>query len=260
MQIGIVDLQGIGAQVARRLLVTGHQCAVFDACPRRLAELAAERAYGAASLADLIHELDPPRSIVLTGAQAPMDETVETLLRHAEPGDVFLDCSESTEVDDQRRSARLLRAQVDYVDVGLCGELARVDRPWCVTVGGAAAVVRPLDRLFRDIADGASKVPGGCVHCGPAGAGHFVASIHNRIVARLLAAYAEGFGVLNAAAAGNHAFNLAAIADAWSKGSLVASEMLDLTARALAKDVVGADISTRLLSALQEECVSAGSA
>ena len=264
MQIGVVDLHHIGGQIARRLLAGGHQCVVFDTCARRLVEVAAEKAYGAASLADLIHELDPPRAIWLTGASVSVDDTIATLLRHVQPGDLFVDSSASTYADARRRACDLARLGMDYVDVGLCGELARLDRPWCVTVGGLEATVRYLDPLLRQLADPSDRSPRSrrYLHCGGAGSGHFVAAIHDRVAGRLIAAYADGFIALREAegSSDDQPYDLQAIAGLWRQGSLIGSHMLDLTARALAKDVAGADLSTSVLAALEQEGVAAGNA
>ena len=265
MQLGVIDLRHTGAHIVRRLLAAGHQCVVYDEFGRLVAELAAEKAYGAASLPDLAHELDPPRVIWMAGTGADVDRTIAQLLHHVDAGDIIADGSGASD-DNARRAAALATAGIAYVDVAISGPLARLDEPCCVTVGGDLAAARYLEPVFVHVAAGGARpAPGadaggsgtlGYVHCGPAGAGHFVAMVHDEIGAALLAAYASGLTRLGEGdpRAGLCSLNLREIADAWRHGSLVASHLLDLTARALAKDVAGANFSTRLLAAVQQEC------
>lgn len=261
MQIGIVSLRRVGAHIVRRLLAAGHACVVFDNSPRLVAELAAERAYGAASLADLALELDAPRVIWITTPPDAVDATIADLLPHLEPDDIIVNCADSSYVEDTERAAHLARSRVHYVDVGLNGMPACPDRGYCLTVGGEAATVAYLQPLFIELAARADRAAGaaseGYLHCGPAGAGHFVRMVHNGIVDCLVAAYAEGFGILRAAGAGrkNHRhdvraraakpadsnhfeFNLPEIAELWRHGSFVASPVLDAAVRLLAPDAM----------------------
>jgi len=259
MQTGIVDLRRVGAHIVRRLLAAGHACVVFDHSPRLVAELAAERAYGAASLADLALELDAPRVIWITTPPEAVDATIADLRPHLEAGDIIVNCADSSYADDAERAANLARSRVHYVDVGLNGMPACPDRGYCLTVGGEAAIVEYLQPLFVELAArpdrAAAPASKGYLHCGPAGAGHFVHMVHNGIVHCLVAAYAEGFDILRAASAGRknqrHAlgaravkpansihfeFNLPDIAEVWRNGSFVASPVLDAAVRLLAQD------------------------
>jgi 6-phosphogluconate dehydrogenase len=248
VQVGVVDLQQTGAHIVRRLLAAGDQCVVYDTSCRLVAELAAEKAYGAASVADLAHELDSPRAIVLAGPT--VDQTIRELLRSIEPGDVIVDCF-GPYSETMRRARDLASASISYVEAGISGALAFLDRPCCITVGGDVSTVRYLEPLFRHLAGG-----DGYLHCGPAGAGHFVSAVHDRIEAAMVAALTSGFSSLCAADPGGMEYPLdrRAIAEVWRHGSAVASHLLDLTAGALAKDVDKEEFSARLVAALEEEC------
>jgi 6-phosphogluconate dehydrogenase len=248
MQLGVFDLGSTGACIARRLLSSGVRCVVYDRSPRLVAELAAEMAHGARSLADLANELDSPRMIWLTCASDVVDAAIKELLPHLERDDIIVDCTDSYFVDDVRRAADLAAVGVHYVDVGMTSSAGEPGRGLCLTIGGEAAAVRCLDPVFRVLADrsvmaGQSEPTAarGYLHCGPAGAGHFVNMIHDGIECGVIAAYAEGFSVLRAAQAGlkdggKYDFNLREIAEVWRHGSVLASSVLDLTARALTKD------------------------
>ena len=248
MQLGVIDLRHTGAHIVRRLLAAGDPCVVYDTSCRLVAELAAEKAYGAASLADLAHELDAPRAIFLPGAA--IDQTIAELKRYIEPGDVIVDCA-GPYPDTMRRGRDLASAGIGYVEVGIRGAVARLDQPCCLTIGGDVSTVRYLEPLFKDLAAG-----GGRLHCGPVGAGHFVSMVHDRIEAEMVAAYASGLSRLHSADLGGMEcpLDLRRIAEAWRRGSAVASHVLDLTAAALAKDVADGEFSTRLIAALQQEC------
>ena len=231
MELGVIDLGRVGAQIVRRLLAGGHHCVVWDRSPRIVAELAAEKAYGAASLADLAHELETPRPVLITGPAGTVDEVVSELLPHLAPDDIIVNCAESHHTEDARRAVQLQARQVRYVDVGISGGLAYPEQGRCLSIGGDISAVKHLQPIFAQLAQDASYP-----HCGPAGAGHFVNMMHLGIERSMLAIYSEAFGVLRAADLSGHRLNLAQIADAWLHGSLVASPLLELTARALASD------------------------
>jgi 6-phosphogluconate dehydrogenase len=265
MQVGIIDLGRMGASIVRRLLAAGHQCVVFDTSARRVAELAAERAYGAASLADLANELDAPRTIWLAGPAEAVEPTIANLLPDLDAGDIIVDSGASHYLDDIRRAADLAAAHIHYLDVGIAGAIGRAGCHCCLTIGGDAQSVRYLDPVFRDLAApadlgvaddaGVGTARQGYLHCGSAGAGHFVHMIHNGIECCLMAAYVEAFSVLRAAKTGridgvappqngrvtsppcyHYDFSLPDVAEVWRHGSLVGSSVLDLTASALAKN------------------------
>jgi 6-phosphogluconate dehydrogenase len=233
MELGIVDLGRTGVSIVRTLMAAGYRCVVWDPRPRRVAELAAEKAHGAASLQDLANELDGPRSIWLTGATSTIDQTIADLLPRLEADDVIVDCTDAHFADGVRRAAELARLHIGYVDVGISGGAAYPEYGRCLTVGGDADAIRIVAPILATLAADAR-----CVHCGPAGAGHYVNMIHQGIERSLLAIYSEAFGILRAAEIGGTELNLAQIADGWQHGSLVASPLLDLTARALADDAV----------------------
>ncbi|HEX6973399.1 MAG TPA: NAD(P)-binding domain-containing protein [Vicinamibacterales bacterium] len=225
MQIGVIGLGARGARLARTLLAMGHQCVVFDASPRLVAELGAEKAYGAASLADVANELDPPRIIWLAEPPGGVDATIAELRRFLHAGDLIVDCGPSSHLDDIRRARSLSEARIHYVDVGVNGG---GDTP-CLTVGGETAAVRRIEPLLKQLA-----APRGYLHCGRPGAGHFVRMIHSAVERCLAAAYAEGLGVLRGAS--EYDFNLGAIATAWKNGSMVSSPVLERLCAALAQD------------------------
>lgn len=230
-EVGVVDLGRIGAQIVRRLLAGGSRCVVWDRSPRIVAELAAEKAHGAASLADLALELETPRAVLITGPAGTVDEVVGGLLPHLASGDILVNCADSHHADDARRASQLEPSGIRYVDVGITGGMSYPDQGRCLTIGGDSESVKHLDLVLAQLAHGA-----GYVHCGPAGAGHFVNMMHQGIERAMLAMYAEAFSVLRAADVSGHRLDLAAIAKAWLHGSLVSSPLLSLTARALATD------------------------
>jgi len=268
MQLGMVGLGRMGANMVRRLLQGGHQCVVFDASPKAVDELARERATGASSLADLAGKLARPRAVWLMVPAAVVDATIAAVAPSLEAGDVVIDGGNSHYIDDLRRAKELASRRIDYVDVGTSGGVWGLERGYCMMIGGPDAAVKRLDPIFRTLAPGPGTIPrtpgrekiagtaeNGYLHCGPNGAGHFVKMVHNGIEYGLMAAYAEGLGVLRDANVGKQAhaadaettplrdpehyqydLDLREIAEVWRRGSVIASWLLDLTAAALAKD------------------------
>jgi 6-phosphogluconate dehydrogenase len=268
MQLGMIGLGRMGGNMVRRLLKGGHQCVVFDMWPKAIEELVQEKATGAASLTDLVQRLQKPRVVWLMVPVAVVDQTIADLLPVLDPGDILIDGGNSYYIDDIRRAKELAPQQLHYVDVGTSGGIWGLERGYCMMIGGEPAVVKHLDPLFATLAPGVgdiARTPGrekrggtaeqGYLHCGPNGAGHFVKMVHNGIEYGIMAAYAEGIGVLRAANVGKQAhaidaettplrhpehyqydFNLPDITELWRRGSVVASWLLDLTATALLKD------------------------
>jgi 6-phosphogluconate dehydrogenase len=268
MQLGMVGLGRMGANMVRRLLRGGHACAVYDLSPKAVATLVAEDATGASSLADLVHRLAKPRAVWLMVPAAIVDSTIADLLPHLESGDILIDGGNSYYVDDLRRAGELAPKGIHYVDVGTSGGVFGLERGYCLMIGGESPVVDRLGPIFATLAPGPGTIdrtPGrgaaagtaeqGYLHCGPTGAGHFVKMVHNGIEYGLMAAYAEGLNVLRAANVGRtthgadaettplrdpehyqYDLNLPDIAEVWRRGSVVASWLLDLTAAALAED------------------------
>jgi 6-phosphogluconate dehydrogenase len=268
VQLGMIGLGRMGANMVRRLLARGHQCAVFDRSANAVEAMVKEKAVGAASLAGLTQELAKPRVLWLMVPAGVVDKTIEELLPHLERGDILIDGGNSYYIDDIRRARELAPKGIHYVDVGTSGGVWGLERGYCMMIGGEPDVVRHLDPIFAALApgrgdiaptEGREKAGGtaelGYLHCGPVGGGHFVKMVHNGIEYGLMAAYAEGMAVLKAANIGKSAgavdaettplrdpehyqydFNLPDIAELWRRGSVVASWLLDLTASALAKD------------------------
>ena len=268
MQIGMIGLGRMGANMVRRLLKGGQQCVVFDRSSKAVEELVGEKAIGASSLADLVKKLDKPRAVWLMVPAAVVDQTIADLLPHLEAEDILIDGGNSYYVDDIRRAKELAAKRIAYVDVGTSGGIWGLDRGYCMMIGGPTPVVQRLDPVFSTLAPGAGEVPRtpgretlggtaeqGYLHCGPAGAGHFVKMVHNGIEYGLMAAYAEGLGILRNANVGKHQhtidaettplrnpehyqydFNLRDITEVWRRGSVIASWLLDLTATGLVKD------------------------
>ena len=268
MQLGMIGLGRMGANMVRRLLKGGHQCVVFDRSPQAVTELAQEKAVGTSSLADLVKKLEKPRAVWLMVPAAVVDQTIADLLPSLEAGDILIDGGNSYYVDDIRRAKELAPKQIHYVDVGTSGGVWGLERGYCMMIGGEPAVVKHLDPIFATLAPGVGDIPRtpgrekiggtaeqGYLHCGPNGAGHFVKMVHNGIEYGIMAAYAEGLGVLRAANIGKqeHAIdaettplrdpehyqydlNLPDIAEVWRRGSVIASWLLDLTATALLED------------------------
>jgi len=268
MQIGMIGLGRMGANMVRRLLRGGQQCVVFDRSPKAMEEVVKEKAIAASSLADLVKRLEKPRAVWLMVPAAVVDTMIADLLPHLEADDVLIDGGNSYYVDDIRRAKELATKRITYVDVGTSGGVWGLDRGYCMMIGGPKPVVQHLDPIFSTLAPGAGNIPRtperenvggtaeqGYLHCGPAGAGHFVKMVHNGIEYGLMAAYAEGLGILRAANVGKKQheidaettplrnpehyqfdFNLRDIAEMWRRGSVIASWLLDLTAASLVKD------------------------
>ena len=247
MQLGLVGLGRMGGNMARRLTADGHEVVGWDRSPDAVTAVAAGGAAGATSLADLVGRLAPPRAVwVMVPAGAATDETVTALASLLDAGDVVIDGGNSHFKDDVRRAAALASKGLHYVDVGTSGGVWGAERGYCLMIGGPADVVQRLTPIFRTLAPGAGTTPPteglaltattaheGFLHCGPAGAGHFVKMIHNGIEYGLMEAYAEGFDILSHSA---YDFDLAQVAEVWRRGSVVGSWLLDLAARALAAD------------------------
>jgi 6-phosphogluconate dehydrogenase len=254
--------------MVRRLIKAGHRCVVFDMSKKVVDELARENAVGASSLQDLAKKLDKPRTVWLMVPAAVVDKTLGDLAPFLGPGDMLIDGGNSYYVDDIRRARELASKQVHYVDVGTSGGVWGLERGYCMMIGGEPAVVKRLDPIFAALAPGRGEIPRtpgreaiggtaelGYLHCGPSGAGHFVKMVHNGIEYGIMAAYAEGLGILRGANVGRqkHAIDaettplrdpehyqydldLRDIAEVWRRGSVIASWLLDLTAAALTKD------------------------
>ena len=268
MQLGMIGLGRMGANMVRRLIGGGHDCVVFDMSPKAVASLATEKAVGASSLADFVKKLAKPRAIWLMVPAAVVDKSIADLLPLLERGDTLIDGGNSYYVDDIRRAKELAAKGIHYVDVGTSGGVWGLERGYCMMIGGEDQVVRRLDPIFERLAPGRGDIPRtpgrekakgtaeeGYLHCGPNGAGHFVKMVHNGIEYGLMAAYAEGLGILRAANVGTrlhavdaettplrdpehyqYALNLRDITEVWRRGSVVASWLLDLTAAALVDD------------------------
>ena len=256
MQIAMVGLGRMGANMVRRLMRGGHECVVFDRRPASVDHLASEGASGVGSLEDLATSLAPPRAVwVMVPAGEPTEEVVRALAGCLASEDIIIDGGNSYFKDDIRRGNHLRKQGISYVDVGTSGGLWGVDRGYCLMIGGAAAAVRRLDPIFRTLAPGRGQIertPGretsqgtaeeGYIHCGPCGAGHFVKMVHNGIEYGLMQAYAEGFDILRRADQSTlpdeirYNFDLADVAEVWRRGSVVSSWLLDLTAMALRED------------------------
>jgi 6-phosphogluconate dehydrogenase len=268
MQLGMIGLGRMGANMVHRLLAGGHRGVVYDKSAKAVEELTRANAVGASSIADLVKKLETPRAIWLMVPAAVVDSTIEELLPHLTAGDIVIDGGNSYYVDDIRRAELLAPKRIHYVDVGTSGGVWGRERGYCLMIGGEDAVVKHLDPIFATLAPGAgniSRTPGrktadgtaerGYLHCGPNGAGHFVKMIHNGIEYGIMAAYAEGLGILRSANIGKRGheidaettplrdpkyyqydFDLPDIAEVWRRGSVVASWLLDLSASALIKD------------------------
>ena len=259
MQIAVVGLGRMGANIVRRLMRAGHQCVVYDVRPQSVAELAGEGAVGAASMQELVAKLTPPRSVWMMLPAAVVDETIAGLTGYLASGDVLIDGGNSHYRRDMARAAVLAPKGIHYVDVGTSGGVWGLERGFCQMIGGEEAVVKRLDPIFAALAPGGeahqTTAQRGYLHCGPSGAGHFVKMVHNGIEYGLMAAYAEGFNILQNANIGAtaaaadaettplenpdaYAFDLdmAAIAEVWRHGSVISSWLLDLTANALHED------------------------
>jgi 6-phosphogluconate dehydrogenase len=278
MQLGMIGLGRMGANMARRLLRNGQQCVVFNRSPKPVQELVAEGATGSSDFADLVNKLEKPRSIWLMVPAAAVDQTISGLLPHIEKGDTLIDGGNSYYIDDIRREKELVPKGIRYVDVGTSGGVWGLERGYCLMIGGKREVIEHLDPVFSALAPGlkaAPRTPGrekidgtaekGYLHCGPSGAGHFVKMVHNGIEYGIMAAYAEGFNVLRSANVGKkeqgadaettplrdpehyqYDLNLRDIAEVWRRGSVVGSWLLDLTASALLADPALSSFSGRV--------------
>ena len=265
MQIGMIGLGRMGANMVRRLLRGGHECVVNDRNPEAVEALVREGAKGAASLQAFIEQLQPPRAIWLMIPAGLVDTMIDQLVKAVAPDDIIIDGGNSYYIEDIRRARELKTKRIHYVDVGTSGGVWGLERGYCQMIGGETDIVKHLDPIFKTLAPGREFVaatPGravdegtageGYLHCGPAGAGHFVKMIHNGIEYGLMAAYAEGLNVLHRANIGKvertadaettplkhpehfqYDFNLAEITEVWRRGSVIASWLLDLTAIAL---------------------------
>jgi len=268
MQLGMIGLGRMGANMVRRLLEADHECVVFDVSPKAVEELVKEKAAGASSPQDFVKKLDKPRAIWLMVPAAVVDKTIADLLPHLESGDILIDGGNSYYVDDIRRARELAPKEINYVDVGTSGGVWGLERGYCMMIGGPVEAVQRLDPVFKTLAPGMGEIPRtpgrdkidgtaelGYLHCGPSGAGHFVKMVHNGIEYGVMAAYAEGLAVLRSANIGKrpheidaettplhepelyqYDLNLGDIAEVWRRGSVIASWLLDLTANALAAD------------------------
>src|SRR6266581_3417036 len=209
MQLGMVGLGRMGANMVRRLIRNGHKCVVFDRSPQAVSQLVEEKAAGAASLADLVKNLEKPRAIWLMVPAAVVDETIAGLAPQLDPDDILIDGGNSYYVDDIRRAQELALRGIHYVDVGTSGGVWGLERGYCMMIGGEKDVVKHLDPIFSTLAPGTGDIPRtpgrekldgtaeqGYLHCGPNGAGHFVKMVHNGIEYGLMAAYAEGLSIL----------------------------------------------------------------
>ena len=268
MQLGMVGLGRMGANMVRRLLKGGHQCVVFDRSQKAVSDLAQEKATGSSTLEDFVAKMQKPRAIWLMVPAAAVDDTIASLLPHLAPDDILIDGGNSYYIDDIRRAKELSAKKIHYVDVGTSGGVWGLERGYCMMIGGENGVVNHLDPIFSTLAPGAGNAPPtpgrenlngtaeqGYLHCGPNGAGHFVKMVHNGIEYGLMAAYAEGLGILRAANVGKkqgeidaettplrdpehyqYDLDLRDITEVWRRGSVIASWLLDLTASSLVKD------------------------
>jgi 6-phosphogluconate dehydrogenase len=268
MQLGMIGLGRMGANMVRRLLRAGHECVVFDRSAEAVKGLVQEKATGSSSLAEFVKKLKTPRAVWLMVPAGVVDDSIAELLPLLEPEDILIDGGNSYYVDDIRRAKELAAKKIHYVDVGTSGGVWGLDRGYCMMIGGEKGVVQHLDPIFATLAPGIgdiARTPGrenlpgtaeqGYLHCGPNGAGHFVKMVHNGIEYGIMASYAEGMGVLKAANIGknlhetdaettplrrpeNYQFdlNLADVSEVWRRGSVISSWLLDLTASALASD------------------------
>jgi len=268
MQLGMIGLGRMGANMVRRLIKGGHECVVFDRSQKAVEGLVQEKAVGSSSLEDFTKKLQKPRVIWMMVPAAVVDEMISEIAPFLEPGDILIDGGNSYYVDDIRRAKELAPKGIHYVDVGTSGGVWGLERGYCMMIGGEDDIVKHLDPVFATLAPGTGDIPRtpgrnkdggtseqGYLHCGPNGAGHFVKMVHNGIEYGIMAAYAEGLSVLKAANIGKqkgeidaettplrdpdhyqYDLNLPDIAEVWRRGSVIASWLLDLTATALFED------------------------
>jgi 6-phosphogluconate dehydrogenase len=269
MQFGMIGLGPMGANMVRRLIKGGHECVVYDRSSEAVQQLVKEKAVGADSMAEFVKKLTKPRAVWLMVPAAVVDQTIAELEPLLEQGDILIDGGNSYYVDDIRRAKELASKGIHYVDVGTSGGVWGLERGYCMMIGGEDEVVQSLDPIFATLAPGIGNIPRtpgreklngsaeqGYVHCGPNGAGHFVKMVHNGIEYGIMAAYAEGLGILRDANMGKRQgeidaettplrnpehyqfdLNLTDVAEVWRRGSVIASWLLDLTAGALVEDV-----------------------
>ena len=276
MQLGMIGLGRMGGNMVRRLMRAGHQCVVYDVNPPAVKALAGEGATGADSLKSFVKGLKPPRAVWLMVPAALVDQTLADLVSHLAPEDTVIDGGNSYYHDDIRRAAELRKQGIHYLDVGTSGGVFGLERGYCLMIGGERAVVERLEPVFSALAPGVEAAPRtggksagtaelGYLHCGPAGAGHFVKMVHNGIEYGLMAAYAEGLNVLHHAGVGlrsqkadaettplrhpehyRYQLDLPAITELWRRGSVIGSWLLDLTARALRESPDLSDFAGRV--------------
>jgi 6-phosphogluconate dehydrogenase len=278
MQLGMVGLGRMGANMVRRLIRAGHEAVVFDRSSKAVEGMVKERAVGAASLQQFVQKLTKPRAVWLMVPAAVVDGTIADLLPYLERDDILIDGGNSYYVDDIRRAKELTPKGIHYVDVGTSGGVWGLERGYCMMIGGETTVVKHLDPIFASLAPGLGEIARtqgrdpasgtaehGYLHCGPNGAGHFVKMVHNGIEYGIMAAYAEGFGILRGANVGKdtheidaettplrnpehyrYDLNVSDIAEVWRRGSVIASWLLDLTANALLEDPGLAKFSGRV--------------
>ena len=265
MQLGMIGLGRMGANMVRRLMRAGHECVVFDMSAESVKKLAGEGATGASSMQDFVQKLNAPRAVWLMVPAAVVDHTLADLTHLLQKDDIIIDGGNSHYVDDIRRAGELKNSGIHYVDAGVSGGVWGLERGYCQMIGGEPATVQHLDPIFKTLAPGKGSIPPtpgrdkakgtaeeGYLHCGPSGAGHFVKMVHNGIEYGVMAAFAEGFNILKHANAGNAArlkdaetapmrepehymydLPLPDVAEVWRRGSVIASWLLDLTAIAL---------------------------
>lgn len=265
MQLGMVGLGRMGANLVRRLMKNGHKCVAFDTNSENVSELEKEGATGAHTLKELVEKMQHPRAIWLMVPAAITDHVIDELVPLLEKDDIIIDGGNSYFRDDRRRAVELKKKNIHYVDCGTSGGVWGLERGYCLMIGGEDSIVKHLDPIFKTIAPGkgtASPTPGrekykdtaqeGYLHCGPAGAGHFVKMVHNGIEYGIMAAYGEGFGILKNANCHklekkadaetapsmhndlDYEIDIAAVSEVWRRGSVIGSWLLDLTAQALA--------------------------
>lgn len=268
MQLGMIGLGRMGANIAMRLMRAGHECVVYDNHPDAVRSMIAKGSRGSTTLADFVKALAPPRAVWLMVPAAAVDSVLDSLTPLISPGDIVIDGGNSYYRDDIRRAAELKASGIHYVDVGVSGGVWGLERGYCQMIGGEPEIVQHLDPIFRTLAPGAASAPrtdgatgdisqaeNGYLHCGPNGAGHFVKMVHNGIEYGVMAAYSEGMNILKNANVGRAAhsvdaetaplqnpefyrydLDIAEIAEVWRRGSVIGSWLLDLTAAALRKD------------------------
>jgi 6-phosphogluconate dehydrogenase len=278
VQLGMIGLGRMGANMVRRLLKGGHECVVFDMSAKAVAELGKEKAIGTASLAEFTKRLTKPRAVWLMVPAGVVDQTITDLLPYLDRGDILVDGGNSYYIDDIRRAKELATKGIHYVDVGTSGGVWGLERGYCMMIGGETDPVKRLDPIFATLAPGRGSIPRtpgrekadstaeqGYLHCGPSGAGHFVKMVHNGIEYGVMAAYAEGLAILKAANVGKQAgvvdaettplrdpelyqydLSLPDIAEVWRRGSVIASWLLDLSAAALIADPALSKFSGRV--------------